>query len=83
MWTKLMCRVYAIIHIKAYRKKAVILTTVFLSALVIFCEVGCIATHSLSFGGLLALVTAVTLVFTILWEIFKRRDNNVDKRGNH
>lgn len=76
MWTKLMCRVWAIIHIKAYRKKAVILTAVFLSALVIFCEIGCIATHSLSFGGLLALVTAVTVVFTILWEIFKRRDKN-------
>ena len=70
-----MCRVYAIIHIKAYRKKTVILTAVFLSALVIFCEIGCIATHSLSFGGLLALVTAVTFIFYVLWKVFERRDN--------
>lgn len=75
MWTKLMVRLWAIRYEKAYRKKAVILTAVFLSALVIFCEIGCIVTHSLSFGGLLALITAVTFIFYILWKVFERRDN--------
>lgn len=76
MWTKLMVRLWAIVHKKAYRRKAIISTALFLSALVIFCEISCIVTHSISFGGLLALVVAITFVFYVLWKIFERKNSN-------
>lgn len=79
MWDKLMVRVWAIVHEKAYRRKAIISTAIFLSALVIFCEISCIVTHSLSFGGLLALIVAVTFMFYVLWRLFERKNSNEEE----
>lgn len=77
MWTKLMCRLWAIKHEKAYRTKAVFNGLIFLSALVILCEVFSIYFYGgLSVFGILAIIVFGTLLaYVILTKINERRDN--------
>lgn len=63
MWTKLMCRLWAIRHEKAYREKVVKNILIFLAALVILCEAYCICTSGgLSVFGILAIIIFGTLI---------------------
>lgn len=63
MWTKLMCRLWAIRHEKAYREKVVKNILIFLAALVILCEGYCICTSGgLSVFGILAIIVLGTLL---------------------
>ena len=72
MWTKLMCRLWAIKHEKAYRHKAVFNGLIFLSAMVVFFECGCIYTHTLSVGGILALIICATLFAYMVMDLFRK-----------
>lgn len=78
MWTKLMCRLWAIKHEKAYRTKAIKNGLIFLSALVILCEVFSIYFYGgLSVFGILAIIVFGTLLaYVILTKINERRGNN-------
>lgn len=77
MWTKLMVRLWAIRYEKAYRHKAVFSAMIFLAALVILCEVYCIAfCGGLSVFGILALIIAATLLAYSFITRKERRDND-------
>lgn len=77
MWTKLMCRLWAIRHEKAYREKVVKNGLIFLSALVILCEVFSIYFYGgFSVFGILAIIVFGTLLaYVILTKISERRGN--------
>lgn len=63
MWTKLMCKLWAIRYEKAYREKVVKNILIFLAALVILCEAYCICTSGgLSVFGILAIIIFGTLI---------------------
>ena len=77
MWTKLMCRLWAIRHEKAYREKVVKNILIFLAALVILCEAYCICTSGgLSVFGILAIIIFGTLISYAI--LTKGGKSNVD-----
>ena len=61
MWNKLMVRIWAFFHERAYREKAILSTIVFVAALILAIEIGTIATGGkISVFGLLMLVIICT-----------------------
>ena len=74
MWIKLMVRLWAIRYEKAYREKAVFNGLIFLSVLVILCEIYCVNFYGgLSIFGILAVIVFGTLLAYLI--LTKRRGN--------
>lgn len=74
---ELMVRVYALIHIRKYREKAVRFALEFLSALVIICEMTYLGYGGkLGFLGIAGLIVFGTLFAYFILELFGRKKND-------
>lgn len=80
MWTKMMVRVWAVIHEPEYRERAVLVAMIFTSAFVLICDISTLAS-----GGKLSLLSWLMLAVLTMVGIYsaivlKRRVKNGNEK---